>query len=96
MKVAVRSFLTLRNIMPKQTSFEIQTGNLTVRELLEKLCKSYGKALRETLFDPGTGEINRNISILVNGKHYRHLPNGIETSLNDGDEVYIFPPIVGG
>ncbi|MGD8857203.1 MAG: MoaD/ThiS family protein [Chloroflexota bacterium] len=40
--------------------------------------------------------VSRQVAILVNGRHYSHLPNGLNTKLKDGDDVALFPPIAGG
>ena len=36
------------------------------------------------------------IAVLVNGRHYTHLAEGLATTLADGDEIAIFPPMAGG
>jgi molybdopterin converting factor small subunit len=35
------------------------------------------------------------IVVMLNGMHYRHLPDGLSTPLKDGDQVATFPPLVG-
>ncbi|HYF81428.1 MAG TPA: ubiquitin-like small modifier protein 1 [Clostridia bacterium] len=65
----------------------------TLRELLDKLCSRYGKRFREKLF---AGErLSEDIIIMVNGRHIEHL-NGIDTHLEENDEISIFPKIAGG
>ena len=96
MKIVVKSFLTLRKIMGGQTSLEIETDTLTIRQLLEKLCNMFGENLRDMMFDPEDKKENQNIKILINGRHFRHLPDGLDNGLKDGDEVSIFPLMAGG
>ena len=36
------------------------------------------------------------VGVLVNGRHYSHLPDRQQTELADGDEVSILPPAAGG
>ncbi|MGD8807216.1 MAG: MoaD/ThiS family protein, partial [Chloroflexota bacterium] len=50
----------------------------------------------EMFFEPEYGMVSRQVAILVNGRHYSHLPNGLNTKLKDGDDVALFPPIAGG
>lgn len=36
------------------------------------------------------------MALIINGRSYRNLPDQLETELQDGDEVAIFPPMAGG
>ncbi len=96
MKIRVKSFLTLRKAMDGQASLEIEAEGLTIRQLLEKLCNRFGENLRNMIFDPETQGQSQDINILINGRHYRHLPDGFDNDLKDGDEVSIFPLMAGG
>jgi MoaD family protein len=95
MKVRVRGFLTFRESI-KDQSLEFERAAISLKELLEKLCHEQGDELRRTIFDAETGGIHRHISVLVNGRHYTHLRDRLDTALKDGDEVDIFPPVAGG
>ena len=96
MKIVVKSFLTLRKAMGGQPSLEIEAEELTIRQLLEKLCNRFGENLRNMIFDPEAQGEGQNIKILINGRHYRHMPEGLDNELKDGDEVCIFPLMAGG
>ena len=96
MKIIVKSFLTLRKAMDGQASLEIEAEALTIRQLLEKLCDRFGENLRNMIFDPESQGESQDIKILINGRHYRHLPDGFDSGLADGDEVSIFPLMAGG
>ena len=64
-----------------------------LRELLEKLCSRYGTKLRVRLF---TGDrLSDDIIILVNGRHINHL-EGLDTKLEESDQISIFPRVAGG
>ena len=41
------------------------------------------------------GNIRETLTIFVNGDHIRYR-NGLETELEEGDEIYIVPLITGG
>jgi molybdopterin converting factor small subunit len=43
----------------------------------------------------GEGHLRSSVSIFVNGEHIRYR-NGLDTELNDGDEVYVIPMVAGG
>jgi len=96
MKIRVKSFLTLRKVMDGQASLEIEAEGLTIRQLLEKLCNRFGENLRNMIFDPEAQGETQDIKILINGRHYRHMPDRLDSELKDGDEVSIFPLMAGG
>lgn len=65
----------------------------TLRELLDKLCSKYGKRFAEKLFVED--RLSDDIIILVNGRHISHL-QGLDTKLEEKDEISIFPKVAGG
>lgn len=67
----------------------------TVETLLENLCQRFKDAFHQAIFDPKTGNLNRNIIVMVNGENIV-IHNILDTKLNDGDLVLIMEPIVGG
>ena len=96
MKITIRGFLTLKNVMDEKSTLDFERDDLTVDDLLHELSDKYGQGFRTMIFDPETQTINRHIRILINGHHYSHLPDKLNTQLNEGDEVFLFPPIAGG
>ena len=61
-----------------------------VAKVIEKLPK-----LKSALVNPESGEPRSNMLVLVNGQEIGVL-NGIETKVNDGDEVVFVPVVHGG
>jgi MoaD family protein len=96
MKITIRGFLTLRKVMDPQATVDFEGDVLTIDDLLGELSDKYGEDFRKIIFDPKTHALSRHIRILINGRHYSHLPEKLNTQLLDGDEVSLFPPIVGG
>lgn len=41
------------------------------------------------------GQLRNNLAVFVNGEHIRYR-QGLQTELQDGDEVYVIPLIAGG
>lgn len=96
MKITIRGFLTLKKVMGPQCTIDFKRDILTVDDLLHELPNRYGEDFRRMIFDPDTHTPSRHIRILVNGRHFSHLPRKLNTQLHEGDEVCLFPPIAGG
>lgn len=96
MRIQVKGYLALRGLFGDQPSREISTERITVRELVQHLALELGDEFSQAILDPETGGIRPRIAVLVNGRHCSHLPAGLDTELRDGDEVAIFPPLMGG
>lgn len=73
--------------------FEINIPeSVKLRGLLEEFAKQRG--FYSQLFD-GTGQIKRSFAILVNGASIYH-ENGLDTRIQDGDEVAVLSFVTGG
>jgi MoaD family protein len=96
MKITIRSFLTLRDVMGDQSVLELEIGNLTLMELLYELADMFGDRFTQMVFDKAGKGLNQHIRILINGRHYSHISQKLNTRLQEGDEVALFPPIAGG
>ena len=69
---------------------EVEIKGLTLRALLNELSVFYKKAGVD--FEPinsKTNDVDFDYEILVNGKKYVGLPQGLETKLRNGNEVVI-------
>ncbi|ABN69772.1 MoaD family protein [Staphylothermus marinus F1] len=88
-KVKIKVYMTLPETLGwKEKIIELPRDKSTFRDLLDKLEDI--KKIKDDLEKKGWRLI-----ILVNGKHIEFL-NGMDTVLNDGDEIAIFPPAAGG
>jgi len=87
--VSVRLFANLREIVG-QPRVVLEASSM--REVLKAL-RAEHPALQPLLCEDG--EVRPYITILVNGENIRDL-EALATSLSDGDEVAIFPPVSGG
>jgi molybdopterin synthase sulfur carrier subunit len=96
MKITIRGFLTLTKVMGPQFAIDFKRDILTVNDLLHELSDRFGEDFRTMIFDPETNTLSRHIRILINGRHYAHLPEKLSTRLHERDEVSLFPPIAGG
>jgi MoaD family protein len=90
--VTVKSFATLREVMDAEFRTELIPA-ATVRSLLAELTGRYS-GLHELLFsDPDT--LRDLVNILKNGRNISFLA-GLDTPLDDGDIIALFPPVAGG
>ena len=96
MVVHVKGYLVFRDLIGERQIEMRQGERATLRSLLEVLAREIGETFSTQVFDLRTGVLRHHVAVLINGRHYTHLPDLIETHLSQGDEVAIFPPIVGG
>jgi len=91
--ITVKFFTTLR-ILLRLSEFQFAATPGTVFDLLSLCERRTPKPFLHKLIDAQNSIIPGTI-ILVNGHNILHL-NGLDTELNDGDEVALFPPGGGG
>ncbi|HJJ37542.1 MAG TPA: MoaD/ThiS family protein [Methanocorpusculum sp.] len=92
MKITVKAFATFREVMDMQIELEFPAGS-TVRTLLSDLTTRYG-GLYELMFAaPDT--LRDFVNILKNGRNI-HFLAGLDTPLDEGDLIALFPPAAGG
>ena len=92
MKVYVKAFATFREVMDSQLELDFPTG-ATIRMLLAELDGRYN-GLGVLMFSaPGT--LRDFVNILKNGRNIQFLA-GLDTPLDDGDVIALFPPVAGG
>ncbi|MGA2120892.1 MAG: ubiquitin-like small modifier protein 1 [Methanoregula sp.] len=90
--VTVKSFATLREVMDAEVRMEFAEG-ATIRSLLTELTGWYS-GLSDLLFSaPDT--LRDFVNILKNGRNI-HFLAGLDTPLEDGDIIALFPPAAGG
>ncbi len=71
---------------------EVQVDGATVGEALDAVFEAHGD-LRERITQDG--DLRRFVNVYVSGEDIR-FQQGLETSINDGDEVTILPAVAGG
>ena len=94
MKVKIKGFLTYKASLGQQELELDDQDQPTLRGLLTRLFPDGLSG--DALYDAVTGSLDRRLVVLVSGRHYSHLSQGLDTRLKDGDEVAIFPPMAGG
>lgn len=92
MKVRIRTFSHIREILGEDNLFEYPEG-ISIKELLKTLRQKAGEAGNQ-LFS-GNGELSGNLVLMLNGA--RVYKEDLESLiLFDGDEIALFSPVSGG
>jgi molybdopterin synthase sulfur carrier subunit len=90
MSVTVKIPTQLRAATGGESEVEVEGSN--VGEALDAVFAAYGD-LRERITQDGT--LRRFVNVYVSGEDIR-FQQGLETAINEGDEVTILPAVAGG
>ena len=90
MPVTVKIPTQLRTLTANEA--EAQVEGSSVGEALEAVYQRYD-GLRERITE--NGELRRFVNVYVAGEDIR-FGNGLDTPVNDGDEITILPAVAGG
>jgi molybdopterin synthase sulfur carrier subunit len=91
MLVQVRVPTALRQVTGGTTRVRVEASDVaTALQELEAACPALKPLLRDE-----AGTLRPRVSVYVNDRHVRYL-QGMETRLQEGDEVYVMPIVMGG
>ncbi|GIW00856.1 ubiquitin-like small modifier protein 1 [Roseiflexus sp.] len=90
----VNFYATLRPIVGGRTVHFDVGENLTVQQLIDAVVTRFPKLRQELLNDEGN--LYPHVHVFVNGRDAPYLPNGVETLIQAGDTIDIFPAVAGG
>ena len=91
MAVTVKIPTQLRSVTAGEAETTVDDAT-TVGEVLDGLYERY-EGLRERIAEDG--DLRRFVNVYVEGEDIRFL-DGLETAVEDGDEVTILPAVAGG
>ena len=91
MSVIVKIPTQLRNVTGGEAEASVEEAT-TVGEVLDGLYQRY-EGLRDRIAEDG--DLRRFVNVYVQGEDIRFL-DGLETAVEDGDEVTILPAVAGG
>ncbi|RCW48687.1 MULTISPECIES: MoaD family protein [unclassified Halanaerobium] len=93
MSVKVKFYSLFKlNLKTSGIEYEINSS-ITVSDLLKKLDEDFDGYFSEKLLEGGT--ITPGSIILINGQNIFHIDK-LNSKINDGDIVTLFPPAAGG
>lgn len=92
MQIELRFFANFREpVGQKVLEWEYDGGAVPVGDVLHDLVDEYP----ELDFFEEDGELREFLNIMKNGRDV-NLIDGLETPLEDGDKLSLFPPVAGG
>ncbi|MFW9974004.1 MAG: MoaD/ThiS family protein [Candidatus Thorarchaeota archaeon] len=93
MKVKFKSFGPVRRLL-KEKIIDIEVpDNTTVRQVVNRVVEIGGEELRRLIMH--NDNISGNLIVMLNKKDVETL-GGIDTVIQDGDEIAILPHVQGG
>ncbi len=90
----INFYATLRVITGKKTVTLDVPGEITVREMLEKVFETYPD-LRDKLMS-SQNTLLGHVHVFVNGRDVPYLAETLETLVSGSDKLDIFPAVGGG
>ena len=75
--------------------FSVEVEHLNVTDVIGFLIDSVSEEDKKLLIDPELNDPRPNALILLNGREISVL-KGLETEVNDGDELAVIPVVHGG
>lgn len=95
MTITVKVLGPLINIVGGTTfTLDVKPGT-TVRDLLEEVFHMFGDAMKAQVMNEAGTDLAPYYKILINGRNSK-LMHYMDTELEDGQVVYIMPPVAGG
>jgi molybdopterin converting factor small subunit len=95
MKVRVQYLGFIKNLINRrEDEFELEE-DASLAELLNKIAGMYGKPFQKEVFEPGLKDVKMGFVVTVNGVLMGQL-QGVDTRLNDGDNIILMSLMSGG
>lgn len=94
--IKVKGYLTYRDVIGERAIELGDDAPVLLLDFLRELAVELGGEPGRALFDEESGTVGPSVAVMHNGRHYNHLPDRLNTVLQDQDEIAIFPPAAGG
>lgn len=96
MIIKVKGYLTYRDVIGQREIEQPDGVSVNLLEFIQLLAAEIGEQYGRALFDDESKTIGKSVAVMLNGMHYNHLPERLDTILHDDDEIAVFPPGAGG
>jgi molybdopterin converting factor small subunit len=94
-KVRVQYLGLIKNLIGKrEDSFELE-DDASLSELLNRIAGVYGKPFQKEVYEPGQKDVKMGFVATVNGVLIGQL-RGVDTQLNNGDNIILMSLMTGG
>ena len=94
-RVKIRTILGIKDIVgQRELEVSLPRGS-NLAALFSWMIETWGESLSARLFHPDSLNPLPHIRLVVNGQDIGFL-DGMDTVLQDGDEILIIPPVAGG
>jgi molybdopterin synthase sulfur carrier subunit len=94
MDIRWKLFADLAELADDRTVTVTVDGDATVADALAALLDGRD-ALRDRVLDDD-GDVRGDVNVLRNGRNVFTQESGIETAVDESDELAVFPPVSGG
>jgi len=94
--IKIKGHLTYRDIIGQREVEQPDDPPILLLNFLRELAAEIGGEHGRALFDEEAGTVGQSVAVMHNGRHYNHLPERLNTVLQDQDEIAVFPPGAGG
>ena len=95
MRVKVQYLGFIKNLIGQsEDEFELEEG-ASLSELLNKIAGIYGKPFQKEVYEKGIRDVKMGFVVTVNGILIGQL-NGVDTKLDNGDNVTLMSLMSGG
>ena len=91
-RIKLKAFAHLRDFLQKEQEVALKDDEC-IQTLMDSLCTQHS-GLRGRLFEHD-GKLKHMVIVLKNGRNILHL-EGLETTVENGDTICLFPPVAGG
>ena len=95
MKVKVQYLGFIRNLVKRsEDEVELEEG-ASLSVVLDKIAGLYGRPFKKEFYEPGLKDVKMGFVVTVNGILMGQL-HGVDTPLNDGDNIILMSLMSGG